>query len=169
MSYFIIGYFALLIGASCTAAYYKHRSAFLLLFSLTLVSFIVGLVGGEAALWRITVAAGIIAAAAGIAYSFREFLSITLPRNAAKEIKYAPLTATFGLFMIMVYVIAAVFAPIIAPFGQAEVISSAFAPPDEIMLLGGDQLGRDMFSRLIYGARNTVGLAVVTTILAFVV
>jgi peptide/nickel transport system permease protein len=168
MSYFIIGYFALLIGASCVAAYYKHRSAFLLLFSLTLVSFIVGLIGGEAALWRITVAAGIIAAAAGIAYSFREFLTITLPRNAAKEIKHAPLTATFGLFMIMVYMIAAVFAPVIAPFGQAEVISSAFAPADSTMLLGGDQLGRDMFSRLIYGARNTVGLALVTTILAFV-
>ena len=79
MSYFIIGYFALLIGASCVATYYKHRSAFLLLFSLTLASFIVGLIGGEAALWRITVAAGIIAAAAGIAYSFREFLTITLP------------------------------------------------------------------------------------------
>jgi hypothetical protein len=39
------------------------------------------------------------------------------------------------------------------------VISSAFAPPDENMLLGADQLGRDMFSRIIYGARNSVGLA----------
>jgi peptide/nickel transport system permease protein len=168
MNSFIIGYFALLIGASCVAAYYTHRTAFLLLFSLTLASFIVGLIGGEAALWRITVAAGIIAGAAGIAFSFREFLTITLPRNIAKEIKNAPLTATFGLFMILIYMIAAVFAPIIAPFGQAEIVSSAFAPADETMLLGGDQLGRDMFSRLIYGARNTVGLALVTTILAFV-
>jgi peptide/nickel transport system permease protein len=37
----------------------------------------------------------------------------------------------------------------------------AFAPPDETMILGGDQLGRDMFSRLVYGARNTVGLALI--------
>ncbi|MEM9708842.1 MAG: ABC transporter permease [Pseudomonadota bacterium] len=80
----------------------------------------------------------------------------------------APLTASFGIFVILVYIIAAVFAPIIAPFGEAEVVGSAFQPPDENMILGGDQLGRDLFSRLIYGARNTVGVAVVTTAIAFV-
>jgi peptide/nickel transport system permease protein len=37
------------------------------------------------------------------------------------------------------------------------------------MILGGDQLGRDMFSRIIYGARNTVGIAVLTTAIAFLV
>ena len=57
----------------------------------------------------------------------------------------------------------------IAPHGEAEVIGSSYAPPDENMLLGGDQLGRDMFSRLIYGARNTVGIALLTTALAFLV
>ena len=36
------------------------------------------------------------------------------------------------------------------------------------MLLGADQLGRDMFSRLVYGARNTVGLALVATAAAFI-
>ena len=60
------------------------------------------------------------------------------------------------------------FAPVIAPFGEAEVISSAFAPADENMLLGADQLGRDMFSRIIYGARNSVGLALLATSLAFI-
>ncbi|MEO1239546.1 MAG: ABC transporter permease [Pseudomonadota bacterium] len=79
----------------------------------------------------------------------------------------APLTAAFGLLVILIYVIAAVFAPIIAPFGEAEVVGGAFAPPDDQMILGGDQLGRDLFSRLIYGARNTVGVAIVTTALAF--
>ena len=63
----------------------------------------------------------------------------------------APLTASFGMFVILVYVVAAVFAPVIAPHGEAEVIGSSYAPPDENMLLGGDQLGRDMFSRIIYG------------------
>lgn len=168
MTYFIVGYYAFLIGMSCVAAFYKQRTAFLLLFTLTLTSFIVGLVGGEAALWTITVCAGIIAAAAGIAYAFREFLTIILSGEPAKAIKTAPLTATFGLFMIMIYVVAAIFAPIIAPFGQAEVVSSSFAPADETMLLGGDQLGRDMFSRLVYGARNTVGIALLTTCLAFI-
>ena len=167
MNYFVIGYYALLIGSSCVAAYFGKRGPFLLLFSLTLASFIMGLIGGEAALWTVTVAAGIIALSAGTAYAFREFLVIVLPREAAKAMRTAPLTASFGLFVVGVYAIAGIFAPIITPYGEAEVISSAFAPADENMLLGADQLGRDMFSRLIYGARNTVGLALLATTLAF--
>ncbi|MDF1720746.1 MAG: ABC transporter permease [Minwuia sp.] len=168
MNYFVIGYYALLIGASCVAAYTNKRGAFMLLFSLTLVSFVVGIVGGESWLWNITLAACALALAAGTAYAFREFLVIVLPREIAKAFRTAPLTATFGLFVIGVYAIAGIFAPIIAPFGEAEIITEAFAPADENMLLGGDQLGRDLFSRLIYGARNTVGLALVATIAAFV-
>ena len=167
MNYFVIGYYALLIGSSCVAAYYGKRGPFLLLFSLTLASFIMGLIGGEPALWTVTVAAGLIALSAGTAYAFREFLVIVLPREAAKAMRTAPLTASFGLFVVGVYAIAGIFAPIITPYGEAEVITSAFAPADENMLLGADQLGRDMFSRIIYGARNTVGLALLATTLAF--
>jgi len=167
MNYFIIGYYALLIGGSCLAAYYQKRQAFLLLFSLMLVSFVMGIVGGESTLWMVTVAAGMIALAAGVSYSFREFLVIALPRNSAKAMRTAPLTASFGLFVIFTYAIAGFFAPVIAPYGEAEIISSAFEPANEEMLLGADQLGRDMFSRIIYGARNTVGLALVATFLAF--
>jgi len=167
MNYFIIGFYALVIGASTLAAYYQKRTAFILLFSLTLVSFVMGIVGGESMLWSVTIIAGLIAFSAGVAYCFREFLIIISPEDTAKELRTAPLTAGFGLFVIFTYAIAGIFAPIIAPYGEADVISSAFAPPDENMLLGADQLGRDMFSRIIYGARNTVGLALLATILAF--
>lgn len=167
MNYFVIGYYALIIAASCLAALYQKREPFLLLFSLALASIVFGIVGGQGALWTVTVIAGLIAFAAGTAYSFREFLAIVLPREASKAIRTAPLTATFGLFVIGIYFIAGVFAPIIAPYGEAEIISDSFAPADEAMLLGADQLGRDMFSRIIYGARNTVGLAMVATVLAF--
>jgi peptide/nickel transport system permease protein len=169
MNYFIIGFYALLIGGSTLAAYYNKRTPFILLFSLTMVSFIMGIVGGESMLWGVTIVAGIIAFSGAIAYSFREFLVIILPPNAAKIMKTAPLTAGFGLFVIFTYAISGIFAPIIAPFGEAEVISASFAPADENMLLGADQLGRDMFSRLIYGARNTVGMALLATILAFAI
>lgn len=167
MNYFVIGYYALLIGTSCAAAYLHKQQAFMLLFSLTLASFIMGIVGGESALWAVTVGAASIALAAGTAYAFREFLSIVLPHDASLAIKTAPLTASFGLFVIGTYAIAGFFAPIIAPFGEAEIIADAFAPADEKMLLGADQIGRDMFSRLIFGARNTVGLALSATALAF--
>lgn len=167
MNYFVIGYYALLIGASCVAAYYQKRTPLLLLFSLTLASFIMGIIGGEAALWAVTVIAGIIALAAGTSYAFREFLVIVLPPDMSKTINTAPLTASFGLFVVMTYAISGIFAPVIAPFGEAEIVSSAFAPPDETLLLGADQLGRDMFSRIVFGARNSVGLALLATGIAF--
>ncbi|WP_113912298.1 ABC transporter permease [Roseovarius dicentrarchi] len=169
MGIFVIAYYSLLLIASCLAAFYNQRSAFLLLFSLTLVSFIVGIIGGADALKFIAIAAGVIALAAMVSYAFREFLILIVSREVAKELRTAPLTAGFGMFVIFTYAVAGVFAPWIAPFGEAEVIASAFAPADENMLLGADQLGRDMFSRLIYGTRNSVGLALTATLLAFFV
>jgi peptide/nickel transport system permease protein len=169
MSAFVIAYFALLISASCVAAYYKARTPLVLLFSLTCVSLIAGLLGGVAVLESFATLAGLFAAAAGLSYAFRETLILTLGPNSAKLMRTAPLTAAFGLLVIATYIIAAIFAPVIAPFGEAEVVGGAFAPPDDEMILGGDQLGRDLFSRLIYGARNTVGIALVTTAIAFFV
>lgn len=167
MNYFVIGYYALLIGTSCIAAHYQQRQVFMLLFSLTLASFLMGIIGGEPALWTVTVCAGLLALAAGTSFAFREFLVIVLPGEISKALRTAPLTASFGLFVIMTYAVAGIFAPVIAPFGEAAIISEAFAPADDVMLLGADQLGRDMFSRIVFGARNTVGLALAATALAF--
>lgn len=167
MNAFVIGYYAALIAASCLATYYQKRQVFMLLFSLTLVSFVLGIIGGVPALRWVTICAGLLALAAGTSYAFREFLVQITRGELAKELRTAPLTAAFGMFVIFTYAIAGFFAPWIAPHGEAEVISSAFAPPDENMLLGADQLGRDMFSRIVFGTRNTVGLALVATLLAF--
>ncbi|MFU1477394.1 ABC transporter permease [Roseovarius sp. C7] len=167
MSIFVIGFYTLLLAASTAAAYFNQRAAFMLLFSLTLVSFVLGIIGGAGALQWVAICAGMLALAAMASYAFREFLILIGSEEMAKELRTAPLTAAFGMFVIFTYAIAAIFAPMIAPHGEAEVISSAFAPADENMLLGADQLGRDMFSRLIYGARNTISLALVGTILAF--
>ena len=128
MSAFVIIYYTLLLGGSCLAAYYNKRSAFLLLFSLTLVSFVLGIVGGVPALTFVAVAAGLLAMAAMVSFGFREFLVAISSVNMAKELRTAPLTAGFGMFVIFTYAVAGIFAPIIAPFGEAEVISSAFAP-----------------------------------------
>ena len=168
MSFFVVGYYALLLGASCLAAYFNKRSAFLLLFSLTLISFVLGIVGGTGALRTVAICAGLLGLTAMVSYAFREFLVALASDDMAKELRTAPLTAAFGMFVIFTYAVMGIFAPAIAPYGEAEVISQAFAPPDENLLLGADQLGRDMFSRIIYGARNTVSLALVGTILAFI-
>src|SRR6056297_1510984 len=167
MATFSIIYFVLLIAGTATAAYLKNTAALLLLFTLLMVSFLAALLGGTNVLVGFTIAAGLLAAAAAVSYSFREALIVILPPNGAKLMRTAPLTASFGLLVVLIYIIAAIFAPVIAPFGESEVVAGAFALPDDQLLLGGDQLGRDLFSRLIYGARNTVGVAIVTTSLAF--
>ncbi len=88
-----------------------------------------------------------------------------------------PLTAAFGVMIILVYIFVAVFAGVLAPYGQAEIIRGVPAnimPGGNVAMggnpdfpLGTDQIGRDILSRLIYGAQNTVGIAFATTVIAF--
>ncbi|MDX8529206.1 ABC transporter permease [Mesorhizobium sp. MSK_1335] len=92
-----------------------------------------------------------------------------LSRVIAK-LRRAPPSAIFGMIVIAVYITAAIFAPWIAPYGEYQVVSDGpFAPWTEANLLGTDQLGRDFLSRIIFGARNSIGIAFVTTLLAFIV
>ena len=90
-------------------------------------------------------------------------------QNIWRTLKTAPPTAWFGMVVITLYLIVALFAPLLAPHGQAQVFTMAYAPWSEEFRLGTDALGRDVFSRLIYGARNTIGIAVATTLLAFLI
>ena len=85
------------------------------------------------------------------------------------DLAKSPMTAKFGLLVISIYVVVALFAPLIAPYGEAEVFPIPYAPWSSEFVFGTDQIGRDIFSRLIYGARNTVGIAVATTALAFII
>jgi len=80
-----------------------------------------------------------------------------------------PLSAQFGLLVITVYLLLVVLAPWLAPFGETEILANAYEPWSSTYWLGTDSLGRDMLSRIIYGARNTVGIALVATLLAFLV
>ncbi|MBZ9761664.1 ABC transporter permease [Mesorhizobium sp. CA8] len=77
--------------------------------------------------------------------------------------------ARIGALIVLIYVIVAVFAPLLAPFGEAEVVGSQYDPWTSVHLLGTDNIGRDMLSRVIYGARNTIAIAIIATILAFLV
>ncbi|MCS3836499.1 peptide/nickel transport system permease protein [Pseudomonas sp. JAI111] len=79
----------------------------------------------------------------------------------------APLSAKFGMLVIVLYILVALFAPLLAPYGETQVVGEGFAPWSGEFLLGTDNLGRDMFSRLVFGARNTLGIAFLTTVLAF--
>lgn len=89
--------------------------------------------------------------------------------RAWRELRRAPMSAWFGLIVITIYLIAAIFAPLLAPYPETLALAGPFEPWSDNHLLGTDQLGRDMLSRLIFGARNTIGIAVCTTALAFLI
>jgi peptide/nickel transport system permease protein len=109
-----------------------------------------------------------IAIAMGAGLLFRQGLIAVAPRGVAKELRTAPMTAGFGMLIIVLYIIVAVFAPLIAPFGETQIVGREYEPWSDVNLLGTDNLGRDMLSRMIYAARNTVGIAFLTTALAFI-
>ncbi len=77
----------------------------------------------------------------------------------------SPLTVA-GLVLILVFAASALLAPFIAPYGPIDqTLSQRLEPPSLTHWLGTDQLGRDLFSRLLFGARIslTVGLVVVAS------
>lgn len=76
-------------------------------------------------------------------------------------------TAIFGFTVICIYIFVAIFAPVLAPFGESEIVGPQYEPWSRSNLLGTDNLGRDMLTRVLYGARNTIGIAALTTVLAF--
>jgi peptide/nickel transport system permease protein len=86
-----------------------------------------------------------------------------------KLLRQSPWSARIGLAMVLLNVFAAVFTPFIAPYSETEIVGDVWLPMSADHWLGTDHLGRDLFTRLLYGARNTIAIAFVTTMLSFVV
>ena len=82
--------------------------------------------------------------------------------------KTIPIAALIGLFFTSLYFLMAIFAPLIAPYGMAEIVGGVWEPASDEFLLGTDNIGRDLLSRLIYGGRTTIFIATAATLLSFV-
>ncbi|MDX1435818.1 MAG: ABC transporter permease [Anaerolineales bacterium] len=73
--------------------------------------------------------------------------------------------AVVGLMIVLAIALAAAFAPVIAPHDpDQQFASDRLAPPSAEFPLGTDNLGRDILSRLLYGARPSVGSAALATV-----
>jgi peptide/nickel transport system permease protein len=83
------------------------------------------------------------------------------------DIRRIPVPALIGLVLTAMFVLAAIFAPWIAPFGNGEIVGDVWGPMSATHWLGTDNLGRDLLSRMIYGARVTLFIAVLATALSF--
>lgn len=77
-------------------------------------------------------------------------------------------SALVGMGVIVFWLFIAVFGPAIAPHLESDIVTDAsYAPAGEVGLLGSDYLGRDVFSRVLYGTRMTLGLALMATLVSF--
>jgi peptide/nickel transport system permease protein len=83
------------------------------------------------------------------------------------NLRTIPLGALIGLILTTLFLVMAVFAPLLAPYSQAEIVGSVWEPMSAKHWLGTDNLGRDLLSRMIYGARTTIFIAVLATALSF--
>jgi len=86
--------------------------------------------------------------------------------NAFKKNKLALISLIFVLFVI----IAAVFAPYISPYNPDKIdVNAILQPPNPAHLLGTDQLGRDILSRLIFGARISIEVGFIAVSLSLLI
>jgi peptide/nickel transport system permease protein len=79
------------------------------------------------------------------------------------------LSAWLGLTVVALFVFVSIFTPWLAPYGQSANIGGTWDEPSMKMLLGADQIGRDMLTRIMYGARMTIGVALAITLLSFLI
>ena len=78
-----------------------------------------------------------------------------------------PFTAQLGMVIILINAFVAIFGPWISPFDPTDMVGDSWADSDVTYWLGLDNLGRDILSRMIFGARLSIGLALMITLLSF--
>ncbi|WP_027259518.1 ABC transporter permease [Leisingera aquimarina] len=81
--------------------------------------------------------------------------------------KNIPISALIGLFFTALYFLGAIFAPLLAPYGVGEVVGDVWEPASADFLLGTDNIGRDLLTRMIYGGQTTIFIATAATMLSF--
>jgi peptide/nickel transport system permease protein len=73
-----------------------------------------------------------------------------------------------GLLMVVVMVLIALAGPLIAPHSPNEFVTAPNSPASSAALFGGDNLGRDVWSRFLYGGRTVLGMSAAATIIGVV-
>lgn len=89
--------------------------------------------------------------------------------KTGKFVADVPTSAIVGFVIVACFAVLAILAPAIAPHGERDIVGLEYEPWFGSFLLGTDSLGRDMLSRLVFAARNTIGIALSATILSFLI
>jgi peptide/nickel transport system permease protein len=95
--------------------------------------------------------------------------SSTRLRDIARNLRRNPVVIV-GMVVVITWVMLAILAPIIAPQDPLQQdVSNRLQPPGEMALMGTDELGRDIFSRVLYGGRITIPAALAVVIVVSIV
>jgi len=76
-------------------------------------------------------------------------------------------SAAFGLAVVGLFIVISLFTPWIAPYSESANVGGTWDEPSMKMIFGADQIGRDMLTRMMYGSRMTIGVALAITTLSF--
>ena len=88
-----------------------------------------------------------------------------------------------GCVVLVFWIIIVAIGPMISPYHEADILDeelfvvpggeeypdTEFQPPSKIVLLGTDYIGRDLLSRVLYGARTTIGISLIATLWAYLI
>lgn len=89
--------------------------------------------------------------------------------NIVNTFKKSPL-AMIGVIIIVVIILAAIFAPVICPYDPyIQDLRNALAKPSAEHILGTDSFGRDLFTRIVYGARISLIIGLIPSIIAIII
>jgi peptide/nickel transport system permease protein len=80
-----------------------------------------------------------------------------------------PLAAKVGIAIVLFYAAMAMLGPLLAPYGEADAVGDVWEPFSAAFPLGTDSLGRDILTRMLWGATNTIGVALAATVLSFAI
>ncbi len=92
-----------------------------------------------------------------------------LGASRSSRIRWRERNLLVGTGLVLMVVLVALFAPVVAPYGPQETDYGArLAPPSRDHFMGTDNLGRDIFSRVVHGTRIDLRVGVVSVLLPFV-
>lgn len=72
-----------------------------------------------------------------------------------------------GVVIVLGFALAVFVGPFVSPYGETEIVTSAWEQSSWAHWLGTDSIGRDMLTRILYGGRTTVIISFVATVIAF--
>lgn len=86
------------------------------------------------------------------------------------KLLYKRPSSAIGISIVLIFLTIALIGPLIAPYGENEqIVTDARQPPSVTHIFGTDRLGRDVFSRVVLGARDILLLAGLGTVLAVII